>query len=110
MLKKISILMIILLLTITGCSKNIEVEQPVVEEGPIVEEPVVEEPIIEESHILDEFNELLSSGKADDFGEFIDENIEKADKTEAEYMIEMLVVYQSELINDMNMKIYNVDY
>ncbi|MEA3422828.1 MAG: hypothetical protein U9Q80_03350, partial [Bacillota bacterium] len=74
------------------------------------ESPIVGEPSIEESHILDEFNELLSSGKADDLGKFIDENIEKADKTEAEYMIEMLVVYQSELINDMNMKIYNVDY
>jgi hypothetical protein len=97
--------MIILLLTITGCSKEIEVEQPIIEEVPIVEEP-----IIEESHIIDEFNELLSFGKADDLGKFIDKNIEMVDKAEAEYMIEMLVVYQSELINDMNMKIYAIDY
>ncbi|MCK5763263.1 MAG: hypothetical protein KAH05_04010 [Clostridiales bacterium] len=110
MLKKISILMIILLLTITGCLKKNEVEQPIMEEVPIVEEPVVKEAVIEESHIIDEFNELLSFGKANELGIFIDENIEMVDKTEAEYMIEMLVVYQSKLINDMNMKIYAIDY
>lgn len=109
-MRKIGIIVIILLLILTGCSNKTEIEKPIIDEVVDVETPVDVEPVVEINPIIEEFDGMLPFIKANEIGKFIDENIKLVDKVDAEYMIEMLVIYQSELINDMNMKIYNDDY
>ena len=108
-MKKISkLLVIILLISITaiGCktTKPIEDEN---NDPDIVED----EEKLEEERTMKAFLELIKAeSKASDLGFYIRENIKYADENDADEMIHWLLIYQTEIINDLNFKISNSEY
>ena len=72
---------------------------------------VVDEEIPEQEKTMGSFFELIKpENKSSDLGLFIKDNIDKVDKTDGDEMIHWLLVYQTEIINDLNYKIMNPEY
>ena len=61
--------------------------------------------------VFEKYENLVETGAAsDELGLFIRENIDKVSQSEAEAMIELLVIEQQQSINEMNSKIFNPEY
>lgn len=100
--KTLGIILIAILL-VTGCQEK-TVETPVDE---------IEEPTEESSNqLLEDFKTILESEdvNSSDIGQYIESVKSEASASEMEVMIEQLVLYQSETIEDMNRKIYDDHY
>lgn len=115
---KKTIIILLILLGITGCSQNNkepEVEnkkeyiKPVDEEVEAVEEEASSN--IGEEEIMEEFLNMINPyTSARDLGEYIEEKIEYVGQENAEEMLKWLVIYQTEIIDDFNRKIYEPGY
>lgn len=103
-----------MLLMVSGCKSIIqEPEETDIPLETTIETIVEEEPIIEQptESVLSIFNEMVKgNAKASELGLYIKDNIAEASTEEAEYMIEMLIIYQEELIQKMHDVIYNPGY
>lgn len=105
---------IVVMLFAVGCQNQVkppENETPPVEEVPGVpeEEVPAEEPSL---NLVDALNEMLEQENAGaaEIGRFISEHAATASPVEMEGMIEKLVLYQAELADDINQKIYTEAY
>lgn len=113
-MKKLWVIAIVMLLMVSGCKSIIqEPEETDIPLETTIETIVEEEPIIEQptESVLSIFNEMVKgNAKASELGLYIKDNIAEASTEEAEYMIEMLIIYQEELIQKMHDVIYNPGY
>lgn len=116
-MKKILIIGLLLCMFATaGCSPAEEPEITPPETQTPQEEPAEETPEMTEepvgvSEMMMAFNALLTPNHtADDLGTYIASHIDEATQEEADEMVTQLVLYQTAMIEAMNMKIYTEQY
>lgn len=109
-MEKINKFLIIILLvstTIIGCTKN----KTNLEDENTSQDTLVDEERPEGEKVMRSFFELIKAeNKASDLGVFIKKNIEQVDKSDGDEMIQWLLIYQTEIINDLNYKITDPEY
>lgn len=105
---KVFILILIPIITMMGCKDgNLDKEQDI----HIDRNEQIDINDIEAQKIMDDFLDMIEpETTAVELGKFIRENISHVNKDQAEEMIKWLIIYQTEMINEFNEKIYKSQY
>ncbi|NLM04735.1 MAG: hypothetical protein GX214_06920, partial [Clostridiales bacterium] len=105
---KVFILILIPIITMMGCKDgNLDKEQDI----HIGRNEQIDINDIEAQKIMDDFLDMIEpETTAVELGKFIRENISHVNKDQAEEMIKWLIIYQTEMINEFNEKIYKPVY
>ena len=101
------ILVLMLMLVLVGCKKDIEVVEPTT---PPVEQPVIEVDENEKEVIMNEFNDLIGDNKEPDIMiSYINENISKLSQIEGDKMIDALEISMLDYLETLTNKIFATD-